>query len=109
MLNIGTQVTTKKTSFPNIGTVVGVVNPIVMEVQHRQYGTKPIRWDNLYPDWRKKWIFYVLLSSPAKPVTKEEIKLCQPEWNDYEIDEYFDKLPLLLVMAYPEDDLEIFE
>lgn len=100
--NFFSQVTSKKTGFPGIGYIIGMVSEYM-------YPKKIERWDILYPKWRQKPIYYVSFETKRKSMTKEEIASQYPDKKDWEIEEMFQNQKETNVIAYVHDDLELVE
>lgn len=102
------RVTSKKTGLPMTGTICGLVLGAAFENNYiKNYNRKLDGWNELYPDFRSKFVYYVYFDTPAKPVTKEEVQLKLQEGEDLE--EVYDKIKTQVMAAYPEDDLELLE
>jgi len=106
---IGTEVTTKKTGYPAVGNVVGVVTPELWcnisgaPLDHFKL------WHKFYPDWVGKPVVVVKFREPQKPTRIDELQFACPELSEYEIQEMWDQLPKAQCAAYPLDDVEIME
>lgn len=102
---LGSQVTSKKTGFPGIGTVVGVTLASWYRAMMAPQGVNFALWDTLYPNWHEKLMVTVYFDAPRKPLTKQEYFIVKPDGNEFE----YEEIPELQIVGYPVDDLEIFE
>lgn len=99
MLQLSQRVCSKRTGLPMTGTVVGCIMPVPYYNHLAMQGYQATTWDQLYPKWKEKYLYYVYFDTPAKNCSKEEC----PPWLNYE------SIPLSIMAVYPEEDLEILE
>jgi hypothetical protein len=106
-LNIGTNVSSKKTGYPGVGMVVGIMHPQL----YAAYGQKSIvemieqnkTWLDLYPEWFKHEVVIVYYKEPRRTITLEESKkynISHEEWDNY---------PKCQFISYCIEDLEVFD
>lgn len=107
LLIIGTKVSSKKTGFPGVGYIVGVLTPNLYCGWNRMTITDAIdslgRWTEIYPNWYKDPVVVVFYETPRKTVTLEEAKKFGASYEDW------DNYPMSQYIAYPIDDLTPFE
>lgn len=113
---IWSKVTSKKTGFPTIGTICGIVNAYVfyIDIITRTKGQCNLNtWTELYPDWNKpdRLVYGVFVEKPQRPLTFEEY--CNGIANNFPefktMEKYLQMIPEAILIYYPEDDLELFE
>lgn len=113
MFQLCDKVTSKFTGFPGCGFVGAILAPHVFvgtQPDRELWESENNRWNKLFGNtWRNKPIFWVVFEEVRKPVTLEELKLSNPDQSDYEIQEVFDNMQETNIIAYPYDDLELFE
>ena len=104
---MGAKVSSKKTGFPGIGIIIGMVHPRLYAIFNKTSVEDMLinnkTWTQLYPDWHKQPIIYVYYDKPRKVLTWEEAQIfdiSQEEWENYPVSQY---------MAYVIEDLENFE
>jgi len=114
--HIGDRICSKATGLPGVGDVVGYI------IGHMYYYSVTVgkgsetklsyKWDNLFPGWKEKMVYYIYYNEPRSACTWKEITeglnyndFPEYEWRDY----YENKLPKTQLIAYPVDDLELFE
>ena len=104
---IGAKVSSKKTGFPGVGAIIGMVHPRLYAMLNRSsledMIERNITWTRLYPDWHKHPIIYVYYNEPRKTITWEEAQrydVSQEEWEKYPVSQY---------TTYVMEDLENFE
>ncbi len=111
MFTLGTKVISKKTGLPMTGTIVGTMAPIAylywQKWNLKNSDFKMHRWDELYPDWQEKPLFFVYFDNPAKNCTRKEFEKYDPQY--YPKGMTYEEVPLVVVAVYPSDDLELFE
>lgn len=112
MFKLGDQVTSKRTGYPGVGEVCGIVRA---GLYHASAGNRPLEdyrcWNDLYPDWYEKPIVYVRFEEVRRTVTFEEFCKYLPDdrYNDYDLKTiYALKIPQTNIIAYPIEDLEYF-
>lgn len=114
---IGSKVCSKKTGFPGVGIVVAVEMAMYFcSKQALRFGQTTEQaiedcktWHRLYPYWINKVICIVFYKEQRKACTLEEIQQSCPDKTEFEIQEMFNNLPLVSVIGYPIDDLEVVE
>lgn len=111
MFKIGDRVTSKRTGLPITGTVVGVSKAeTYMYLSKTQPGSYPT-WSSLYPEWIDKAICIVESDTPQRACSFIEfmnnyIPGDEIEKRRLEI-QYKVTVPIVPIISYPEDDLEI--
>ena len=116
-MNIGDRVTSKRTGLPGIGIVCGMIygylylNYIARHDIHL--------WDELYPNWNDKLVIYVTMDAPQKNMSFQEYcqnaqKYHNTQGTNPPLEEelkilYKYTVPLVSVITFPEDDLEVIE
>jgi hypothetical protein len=103
--SLGNKVTSKKTGFPAVGTIIGVLDGLFWATNHPS-----ARWDELYPNWFMRPVYYVLYEKPQKHVTYEEFILGREQHAEHPILKMqYQLLPVQNPVVYCEEDLELFE
>jgi hypothetical protein len=105
--NLGDTVCSKKTGYPGVGRIIGLMQATV--IGNLLPCANTTVWDELYPNWRDGILYYVLFDTPRKIVTLEELKKAMPDQGEFQLRELLETLPQLMYACYCEDDLEIFE
>lgn len=105
--NFGDTVISKKTGLPMSGTVIGMAGP-----EMGQYSTQSFpRWDELYPSWKDKSIYYIKYKTPQKQCTFEEFCNGMQQYYGFiemqDLEEKYKELPPINIVSFPEDDLEL--
>jgi hypothetical protein len=100
-------VTSKRTGLPMQGFVHGLITG---QCYHNviQQCRPSIRWDNLYPGWKRKLVCLIVFKVPQKSTSIEEIKESL-NCDDHESERLFNELKSIPAAYYPIDDLEIVE
>lgn len=115
---LGSEVVSKKTGFPGVGRVIGIYLAGGYKfISERAIGPHEFtRWDTLYPNWISGLVFIVYYEKARKTLTWDEWQTgydALPEerkiLSKYQLKEEYDKLPMMQVVAYPHEDLELFE
>jgi len=120
-IKIGDRIVGKKTGLLIPSTIVGFIPPSYRPEYHQRS-----RWDELYPDWRSKYVVLCEFDQPTKPIRLDELIECEflplPESSDCPFiqrmisdkvlfNEYADfqyrKITLVKRVCYPIDDIEI--
>lgn len=128
---IGDVVANIKTGFPNSGRVVGILSG---EVYYNVFIKQiPTIWDEIFPEWKSNCVYYIEHSTPIKSLTFDEF--CKSVQNRYKdapitytatgetfafqdlpeasqisfLKEQYNNIPLVSLVTYPENDLELFE
>ena len=101
-------VVSKKTGLPMVGHIHGITTGVYQDWVFRCRGQKTIRWDDLYPDWREKFVYIVVFDTPGRTCSYEEyISLESTKFHDKAT--YEQNIPIQSCATYPEDDLEVFD
>lgn len=101
---LGDTVVPKFTGLPNIGIIVGIEMAPLYAVKSPH--SDLTRWNNLFTDWFEKYVYVLTFNEKVCPISLSEyneIKIKYPEIMPYE------DYPKVGFIAYPEDDLELFE
>jgi len=111
-INLEDDVVSKQTGLPGVGRVCGIViAPLYCVIKH--INKEENYWKTLYPDWFYKYVFYVAYSELRYTMSFQEYK---SGWLSTFGDTSNEELKVLYkysqkqtTIAYPEDDLEIFD
>ena len=111
MLLVNQKVISKKTGLPAVGQIIGML-PATVFLSYYRNGKdfdNPT-WDDLYPDWREKYVYYVRLNEPMVPCNPAEFERLpdKAKKSGKKIIKYKEQVRSDLVV-YVEDDLEVFD
>jgi hypothetical protein len=64
-------------------------------------------WDDLYPDWVHKYVYWVKLDNPSRPISFDEFCMAYDlEPDDPRSTIKYEEIGLKFVLTYPEDDMQ---
>lgn len=109
----GDTVCSKSTGFPGVGKIISLINGHTYNAMclNGQLTT----WDIKFPEWKNEFIYIVAFENKRKPLRYDEFIDSAKEnsqINMYRkeiIDKIYQDIPERRVIAYPEQDLELFE
>lgn len=103
------KVASKVTGFPGVGTIISVsCSDYFLQIQ-KQKAYK--EWDEKFPGWKFRPVYILFFEQSRKPFTFEEFTdfYQDQNYNQEELKFYYERVPLVNMIAYVEDDLELFE
>ena len=116
MFNLGQKVMSKKTGLPQTGYIYGIVEgkPFSLNLANRGQLQSYNGWNQHYPNWPLKHIYYVMFDIPSRVISYQEYLQSiranyGPDIPEEQIQAAYNQIPLELAATYPEDDLEVLE
>lgn len=108
-MKIGDRVVNKKTSFPNIGTVVGIVDAQFFIKTRSNLLDFFISWNDDFPEWQHKSVVYVEVDHPQKNANFDEFCRDHPHLSSESLKSEYERIPEYKFLTYPIDDLQFEE
>jgi hypothetical protein len=96
--NINDRVKNKTLGIPFTGGICGILRS---DVGIHMYSERAKRWNDIFPTWESKPVYFIRLDNPIKPLTYEEYIIQGDNSLSY------NDIDSTLFVANPEDDLEL--
>jgi hypothetical protein len=97
-----------------VGTVIGIVDAQYYMYTLKNSGMTSLdnsRWTKNHPGWEKKPVYYILLDTPRKNLTIEELResfeLMGYTLTQKALEKEYDSIPLINMMAMPEEAVKL--
>ena len=102
----------KKLGQPTIGLMIGgFPNGYAYAASMGMIPSDMVAWTQKYPNWANKKVWLLLNQTLIKVISRDELieyyERKGEEKTQFEIDEEFEEIPMVITTAYPEDDLEM--
>jgi hypothetical protein len=108
---LGDDVMTKQIGLPVVGKVLGVMFGYYYSWANQAVNGQSLflKWNELYPDWRTKCVYFILFNEPVRYMTYDEFCDNPTVQEEYKTRAHYEIMvkPVESV-SHPEDDLELF-
>jgi hypothetical protein len=105
---IGELVTSKRLGVPGFGIILAIEwAPVYITTKKSPFD----RWTFLYPEWKKTWVYILGLEKPQRNQSFQEFMETHDglETEQMAMFMYDAMTTKAALMAFPEDDLELFD